>query len=42
MGAILNHVADLMVWGAVALLAWGAVLTLGHVLAAAASGDLRA
>jgi hypothetical protein len=35
MEAILNHVAELMRWGSVALLVWGGVLTLGQMLARA-------
>lgn len=33
MEAILNHVADLLFWGSVAVIAWGAALAVGHWLA---------
>jgi hypothetical protein len=39
METILNQVADLLFWGSVALIAWGAALALGHWLA---SIDVRA
>ncbi len=39
METILNQIGDLFFWGSVAVIAWGAALSLGHWLA---SIDVRA